>query len=727
MGPVALRRALPVLIVGVVLLMSAWMTANAQAYVFWGWDAPTILQSGIGRAQQNGTSVSGQAVSVSSRDLLEYASQPYRQLTNDAGVAMDGAYVYWGWYAPTTDSSGIGRAKLSGSGVSGQFISVPGSDEVTGVAVSGNYVYWGWNAPTRDAAGIGRAELNGSHANDNFISVSSRDQIAGLAANGSYVYWAWDAPTIDASGIGRVDLDGSHSNNSFVSVTSRDQPSGLAVNGSYIYWGWYAPTIDETGIGRVELNGSHSNNSFVSFSSRDEPEGVAVDGSYIYWGWHAPTIDQAGIGRADLDGAQVKGTFISVSSRDEIGGIAVGGPPVNSSIPTISGVVRQSYKLTEHHGSWLNGVSSYSYQWERCNSTGGSCTKISGATNSTYTLPASEVGYTIRVQETAKNASGSTTATSAHTSKVLPLAPSNTHPPSISYSTSGAFAVGLNLTEVHGTWKWNPTSYTYQWQLCNSSGAGCAAISGATSQTFALTTADVGGTIRVQETAKNAGGTSTATSAQTPVVLPLVPVEVTPPSIAGDIYAGQTVTEVPASWANGPTSLNSEWLLCNIIAEGCGPINSAIGASYTIPDEDGGEATLAITETATNAGGTSTAAMSPITAVIGDFNEVRGPFAPATDLPPVVVGVGTVGQTLTAYSGAWTGSPPLTYDYEWQLCSSANSCSTFSNIPTAATSTTFTLTAADDGMSVRVVVGATNSVNSPGFNGVASNMIAVTS
>jgi hypothetical protein len=716
-----------------VLIASAWLTAEAQAYVFWGYTAPTIIQSGIGRAEQDGSSVSGRTVAISSRDVLEFKSQPYRELSNDAGVAIDGAYVYWGWYAPTIDASGIGRAKLGGSDVSGQLISIPGSDELDGVAVSGNYIYWGWDSPNRDQAGIGRAELNGSHANDNFISVSSRDQIAGLAANGSYIYWGWDAPTIDQTGIGRVDLNGSHADNSFVSLSSRDEPAGVTVNGSYIYWGWKAPTIDQTGIGRVDLNGSHADNSFISVSSRDEPAGVAVDGSYIYWGWYAPTIDQSGVGGAKLNGSNVKGQYISISGRDQIGGIAVGGPPAAiASVPTISGTARQGDKLTEHHASWLNGVSNYSYRWKRCNSTGGGCSSISGAVHSTYTLSSADVGRTIRVEETPKNASGDgKTATSAHTSKVLPLPPTNITPPSIAANVSAVFTVGLKLTEVHGTWTGNPTSYpSYQWERCNSSGADCNAISGATGQTYPLSSGDVGSTIRVQETAKNAGGTSKpATSAQSPLVLPLPPVDVTAPSIAGDLYVyrspGQTLSEVPGSWTNNPTSFKYQWVLCDVGGSNCEAILGATGSTYTLIPGQQGDA-IEVQETAINSGGTSLTAVSPVTSAIGTFNaETSGSFAPITSLPPVVTGVGTVGQTLQASSGAWQGSPTLTYDYEWQLCSSPDSCSLVTNIPTNATSTSFTLTSADVGKSVRAVVGATNSASSGGFDGVASNLIAV--
>jgi hypothetical protein len=594
-----------------VVLAFAWTAASAHAYVVWGWYGPSDLQSGIGRAQQDGSGVSAQLVSISGRDQLSYKNTLW---DSHAGVAIDGDYAYWGWYAPSDDQSGIGRAKLGGSDVSARYVGISGSDHVNGLAVAGNYIYWSWDAPSSDSAGIGRAELNGSHVNGDFLSLSGRDDVGGLAVNGSDIYWGWLAPSDDQAGIGRAELNGSHANNSFISVSSRDQIAGVTVNGTYLYWAWKAPSILQSGIGRAKLNGSGVNGRYIGFSAADQPAGVGLDGSYLYWGWYAPSNDGSGIGRAKLDGSDVKDTFISISGRDQLGGVAVGGPPANTTAPHITGTAKQADKLTEHHGSWLNAVSSYKYQWERCNSSGNSCSSISGATHSTYTLSVHDVGHRIRVKETAVNASGdSESATSGATSTVLPSPPTIVSVPTISANASEPFEVGVVATEVHGTWSPapdNPTSYSYQWEACDSSGANCAPIAGATAQTYTLLYDEIGQTLRVEETATDSGGSSApAVSAQTLVVQPPTPTILQPPSINGTLIVGDTLDEVQALWLNDPATYAYQWFRCSADGINCVAIAGATASMYTLTPADGFH-TIAVQETASNGGGTSAPSIS---------------------------------------------------------------------------------------------------------------------
>src|SRR5919198_5584679 len=66
-----------------------------------------------------------------------------------------------------------------------------------------------------------------------------------------------------------------------------------------------------------------------------------------------------------------------------------GTPPSNSSAPVISptGTIKDGQKLTVSNGVWTGTTPiTYSYQWQSCDSLGGNCTDIAGATANNYTL-----------------------------------------------------------------------------------------------------------------------------------------------------------------------------------------------------------------------------------------------------------------------------------------------------------------------------------------------------
>lgn len=93
----------------------------------------------------------------------------------------------------------------------------------------------------------------------------------------------------------------------------------------------------------------------------------------------------------------------------------------------------------------------------------------------------------------------------------VPAAPSNSAAPSI----SGTTAYGSVLTAANGTWSGNPTGYTYQWSRASTAAGSYSSISGATSQSYTLATADIGNYLKVNVTATNAGGSTSALSAAT--------------------------------------------------------------------------------------------------------------------------------------------------------------------------------------------------------------------
>ncbi len=82
-------------------------------------------------------------------------------------------------------------------------------------------------------------------------------------------------------------------------------------------------------------------------------------------------------------------------------------------------MVQEKLTLSANRGTWVGAQpQTYAYQWRRCDSTGGACGDIAGATASTYVLQSLDVGSTLRVRVTARNSLGARSSTSVPTGVV---------------------------------------------------------------------------------------------------------------------------------------------------------------------------------------------------------------------------------------------------------------------------------------------------------------------
>jgi hypothetical protein len=98
--------------------------------------------------------------------------------------------------------------------------------------------------------------------------------------------------------------------------------------------------------------------------------------------------------------------------------VVVVGVPAATKAPHITGRVRVGRKLSASRGSWSDSPTGYRYRWLRCNTHGGACAAIKGATHAKYKLAKRDARHRLRVRITATNAAGSKAATSRPTASV---------------------------------------------------------------------------------------------------------------------------------------------------------------------------------------------------------------------------------------------------------------------------------------------------------------------
>jgi hypothetical protein len=182
----------------------------------------------------------------------------------------------------------------------------------------------------------------------------------------------------------------------------------------------------------------------------------------------------------------------------------------NTAPPVVTGTAVVNQTLSTSNGSWAGGgAAPFSYQWQRCSSTGTSCVDIAGATAASYKLTTADGGHVVHSTVRATNVNGvSPRAASTGATAVVDV-PAATKAPHI----SGRAKVGKKLSGSHGSWTYTPTSYRYQWLRCNARGGSCSSIGHATHSTYKLTKRDAKHRLRVRITATNAAGSTVATSA----------------------------------------------------------------------------------------------------------------------------------------------------------------------------------------------------------------------
>ena len=357
--------------------------------------------------------------------------------------------------------------------------------------------------------------------------------------------------------------------------------------------------------------------------------------------------------------------------------------PRNTTPPTLRGDARLGQRLRVDNGAW-NGASrmSFTHEWQRCDTTGGSCLPVAKATGARYRLTEADADKTIRVVVTAANAVGTNTAVSKQTIAVTGAnAPTNTREPRI----TGSPVVGSTLAATEGAWSGSPKSFAYQWTRCPSSGgaanaSNCATIGGAATSKYVAGKGDVGKTLRVRVTAKNAQGSTTAASNATAVVkaasTSAAPANTREPRITGSPVVGSTLAATEGAWSGSPKSFAYQWTRCPSSggaanASNCATIGGAATSKYVAGKGDVGK-TLRVRVTAKNAQGSTTAASNATAVVRGAAQPVANGCAKTGGAIPVA-GVSsparlTIDQTQVSSGPLSFGTRSVTARFHVSAC-----------------------------------------------------------
>lgn len=243
-------------------------------------------------------------------------------------------------------------------------------------------------------------------------------------------------------------------------------------------------------------------------------------------------------------------------------------------------------------------------------------------------------------------------------------------------SIGGSFQVGEVLIASQGSWTQFPTGYTYQWNR------GGVAISGATSSSYTLVSADYNTIITVTVTATNSAGSTNATSDPTSQILPAAPINTVAPVLSGIYGIGNTLSLTNGTWTGqGTITYSYYWERDGVLIAG------ATANTYQVVSADADHVIQGFV-IGENAGGMRTAGSNMSLPIVP---------VPLNTSPPTITGIPKVNEILTAHSGTWTGSP--TFTYQWKRAGVAIS---------GATASTYTLVVADLGVSITVTVTGTN-------------------
>jgi hypothetical protein len=307
-------------------------------------------------------------------------------------------------------------------------------------------------------------------------------------------------------------------------------------------------------------------------------------------------------------------------------------------IPIVSGTASVGQRLTAVTGSW-SAAAAFSYVWQRDG------VAIPGAVGAGYTVAASDLEATIRVQVTASRGGFSsvvqTAAATAPVTRGIFLTPPM---PFI----SGSAGVGQRLTAVTGSWS-AAAAFSYVWKRDGLS------IPGAVGAGYSPVFGDIDAKISVEVTAYRDGFTSVVQTTPETDSVARIPFTLSPvPAILGTPTVGQRLTLQSGSWSP-LAGLAYTW------RRDGRAISGATGSDYLLSVADA-DARITVDVTGARAGYATTTRTSAETTAVA-----RIPFvfsSTPTLRGATFSGAVAVGQVMSVATGVWAPAPA--FAYAWQ-------------------------------------------------------------
>jgi hypothetical protein len=269
------------------------------------------------------------------------------------------------------------------------------------------------------------------------------------------------------------------------------------------------------------------------------------------------------------------------------------GAPIETTAPTITGQLLVGSTVGVDRGSWAGSRPfAFHYKWRLCPSAGGPCDWLADTSGPALRLGSETQGHSLRVVVVARNTVAKSFALSSATAVVQNGAmPRELAPPTI----SGTARQGKTLHGGAGTWAGaRPLHLSFDWLRCDGQGRGCGTISDR--RDYTLGGADVGHRLRLDVTAANRFGSTTAHSSPTPVVVAAVapappkPVNTGSPTVSGTAQQGRVLAATTGSWTGAtPLTFLYQWARCNSQGQGCSPVTGSLAQpTYTVTAGDVG-------------------------------------------------------------------------------------------------------------------------------------------